>query len=159
MLRRLAPALCAASLAVLATACTPVTAYQGYQAMDIRPADLKVGEDTKTTVRTKLGSPTSISTFEPNIWFYMAQTTDQFGAYFPRTRERSIVAITFNKTNEKVLSINSYTEKDGRVIAFNDRETPTVGKELSILEQLLSTIGTNLLPRNPEDDPGARPNQ
>jgi outer membrane protein assembly factor BamE (lipoprotein component of BamABCDE complex) len=155
-MRRLTPLFCAAGLAILVTGCTPVTAYQGYQPIDVKPGEIKVGDDSKQTVRTKLGSPTTVSTFEPNIWYYMNQITDQFGAYQPRTRSREIVAISFDKDSEKVLSVNSLTTKDGRVIAFNGRETPTTGQELGILDQLLSNLGTNLLPRQ-EDDPGQRP--
>lgn len=157
-MRRLTPVLCAVSLAALAAACAPVTAFQGYQPVDVRPAEIKAGADSKTTVRTKLGSPTTVSTFEPNIWYYMAQTTDAFGAYTPRTRTREIVAITFDKTTEQVARVDTLTAKDGRVIAFNGRATPTVGRELGIFEQLISNVGTQMLPQQ-DDDPGRRPNQ
>jgi outer membrane protein assembly factor BamE (lipoprotein component of BamABCDE complex) len=155
-MRRLNLILCAASLALVTSACTPVTALQGYQAIDAKPGDVKVGDDSKQTVRAKLGSPTTVSTFEPNIWYYMNQTTDQFGAYAPRTRVRQIVAIAFDKDSEKVTSVRNFDTKDGRIISFNKRETPTMGQQLSVLDQLLSTLGTNLLPRQ-EDDPGQRP--
>jgi outer membrane protein assembly factor BamE (lipoprotein component of BamABCDE complex) len=155
-MRRMTPILCAAGLAILVSGCTPITAYQGYQPIDVKPADVKVGDDSKQTVRVKLGSPTTVSTFEPNIWYYMNQVTDQFGAYAPRTRTREIVAISFDKDSEKVQAVNTFTTKDGRVIAFNNKETPTIGKELSIFDQLLSNLGANLLPRQ-DDDPGQRP--
>jgi outer membrane protein assembly factor BamE (lipoprotein component of BamABCDE complex) len=157
-MRRLTPLLCAAGLALTAAACTPITAYQGYQPIDVKPADIKVSDDSKQTVRTKLGSPTTIATFEPNIWYYANQITDQFGAYAPRTRSREIVAISFDKDSEKVTAVNILTTKDGRVIAFNKKETPTTGQQLSMFDQLLSNLGTNLLPRQ-EDDPGQRPGQ
>lgn len=145
----------AAALAAGAVACTPVTKYQGYQVLDQAPGDAKVDEDTMITVRTKFGSPTATSTFEP-VWYYMRQTTDNFGAYRPRLRNREIVAISFDKESQKVTAVDTFTAKDGRVIAFNGRETPTTGRELSIWEQLLSTVGTPLLP--PQDaDPGDIP--
>lgn len=37
--------------------------------------------------------------------------------------------------------INQYSIKDGRVIAFASDVTPTRGRELSILEQLLGNVG------------------
>jgi outer membrane protein assembly factor BamE (lipoprotein component of BamABCDE complex) len=155
-MRRLNLILCAASLALATAACTPITTLQGYQPIDAKPGDIKVGDDSKQTVRTKLGSPTTVSTFEPNIWYYMNQTTDQFGAYAPRTRVRQIVAIAFDKDSEKVTAVRSFDTKDGRVIAYNKRTTATMGEKLSPFDQLLSTLGTNLLPK-PEDDPGQRP--
>jgi outer membrane protein assembly factor BamE (lipoprotein component of BamABCDE complex) len=146
----------AASACLMASACTPVTKYQGFMVLDEDPTTAKVGEDTMASVRTRFGSPTTISTFEPNIWYYMAQTTDNFGAYRPRLRARSIVAITFDKESQKVANVKTLDANDGRVIAYSGRETPTTGRQLSIWEQLLSTIGTTMLP--PQDvDPGDLP--
>ena len=48
------------------TACAPMTAFQGYQAIDAKPADVKVGADTKNSVRARLGTPSQVSTFDPN---------------------------------------------------------------------------------------------
>ena len=51
------------------------------------------------------------------------------------------------------------TLKDGKVIAYNGRETPTRGRELTILEQLLGNVGRGgMLPnRDDEGAPGQRP--
>lgn len=140
------------------TACAPVTKYQGYQAIDDKPTEVKVGTDTKTTVRTQYGSPTATSTFDPDVWFYITQTSDQFGAYNPHIRTRDVIAITFDKASQTVKSVDTFNIADGRVIAFNGRETPTVGRELSVIEQLLGTVGTPLS-QMPDDDPGRRPGQ
>jgi hypothetical protein len=44
------------------------------------------------------------------------------------------------------------------VIAFNDRETPTRGREMTVLEQLLGSVGRGgLLPQDDEGVPGSRP--
>ena len=51
-----------------------------------------------------------------------------------------MVAITFRKADEQVASVNTFTLKDGRVIAYNSRETPTRGREMTVLEQLLGSI-------------------
>lgn len=150
-----AAALAATALAasLSAAACTPISMAQGYQVVDERPAEVKVGDDNMATVRTRFGSPTIVSTFEPNIWFYMNQISDQFGFYRPRVRSRDIVAITFDKQTEKVAAVNTYTVENGRIIAFNNRETPTRGRELNALEQIIGTLGNKpMLP--PEDDPG-----
>jgi outer membrane protein assembly factor BamE (lipoprotein component of BamABCDE complex) len=159
MFRRAALLLCTLAASAALGACTPTVAFQGYQPIEARPQDVKVGEDTKSGVLVRLGSPSAVSTFDPNIWFYMTQITTRVAYYHPRVATRSIVAIAFNKEDEKVASVNSYTLKDGKVIAFNDRETPTRGRELSILEQLLGNVGQGqgLLPNNDQDIPGSRP--
>lgn len=155
MFRRLAFAAAATSL--LATgACMPISTYSGFQAIEERPADVKVGEDTKSTVSAKLGTPSVTSTFDPNTWFYVSQLTDRVAFYKPRIAKRDVVAINFDKETEKVASVNTYTLKDGKVIAFNGRETPTRGREMTILEQLLGNVGSGVLPQTEEDDPGNR---
>ena len=161
MFRRLLIA--AAATGLLATgsvglgACTPITTYSGFQAIDARPADVKVGEDTKSTVMAKLGTPSATSTFDPNEWFYISQLTDKVAFYKPRVAMRDVVAIKFNKDTEQVASVDTYTLKDGKVIAYNGRETPTRGREMSILEQLLGNVGSGVLPNSDEGTPGNRP--
>ena len=150
----------AAATALLATgACTPITTYSGFQAVEVDPANVKPGEDTKSTVMGKLGSPSVQSTFDPNLWFYMSQVTDRVAFYQPRVARRDIVAIAFDPATEQVATVNSYSLKDGKIIAFNDRETPTRGREMTILEQLLGNVGRGgMLPRDEEERiPGNRP--
>jgi outer membrane protein assembly factor BamE (lipoprotein component of BamABCDE complex) len=158
MFRRALIAACAIGL--LSTgACAPITSYSGFQAIDADPAkDVKVGGDTKSTVRGKLGSPSATSTFDPNIWFYMNQVKERIAFEHPKVVARHVTAIAFDKDNEQVTAVNNYTLKDGRVIAFNEHETPTLGRQLSILEQVLGTVGRgSMLPQDDEGVPGQRP--
>ena len=160
MIRRVIPAVCAlAAAAVLAQGCTPISSYQGFQVVDTKPSDLKVGEDTKSTVLAHLGSPSSVSTFDPNVWFYISQVTEHQAFYQARTIRRDVVAISFDKEDEKLAKVDTLSLKDGRVIAFNGRETPTRGRSLSVLEQIIGTLGQGgLLGQNPNDvNPGSRP--
>ncbi len=155
-----------AALAVLAavtlagglSACSPITAYSGFQAIDSDPKDVAVGTDTKSTVRAKLGSPSVQSTFDPNVWFYVNQVKERVAFRKPQVTARNVTAIAFNKDTEIVDTVNVYTLKDGKVIAFNDRETPTRGREMTVLEQLLGSVGRGgLLPQDDEGVPGSRP--
>ena len=159
MFRRVAVSMAVlTAAAVLTSACTPTIAYEGFQAIEAKPADVRVGADTKSTVLTSLGSPLTVSTFDPNTWFYISQITEKVSFYRPHVRQRDIVAIAFDKESEKVTSVNTYSLKDGKIVAFNGRETPTRGREMTILEQLLGNIGRGgLLPQ--DYDPGNRPGQ
>ena len=91
MFRRAALA-AAVTAGLLATGgCMPITTYSGFQAIEVNPADVKPGEDTKSTVMGKLGSPSVTSTFDPNVWFYMSQVTDRVAFYQPRVAKRALV--------------------------------------------------------------------
>jgi outer membrane protein assembly factor BamE (lipoprotein component of BamABCDE complex) len=151
------PLLAAAAVALTLGACAPITAHQGFQAIEASPKDVKVGVDTKSTVMERLGSPSSVSTFDQNTWYYISQITDRVAFYKPQVRSRDIIAIGFDKTTEQVASVNTYTLKDGKVIAFNGRETPTRGRELTILEQLLGNVGRGSLAPTEDIAPGQTP--
>jgi outer membrane protein assembly factor BamE (lipoprotein component of BamABCDE complex) len=139
-------------------ACAPITTYSGFQAIESDPKDVVIGTDTKSTVRGKLGSPSVQSTFDPDIWFYMNQVKQRIAFRRPHVTARNITAITFNKDSEVVETVTNYTLKDGKAIAYNSRETPTRGREMTALEQLLGTVGRgSMLPPDDEGVPGTRP--
>jgi outer membrane protein assembly factor BamE (lipoprotein component of BamABCDE complex) len=154
----LAAGLLVPAAAASLSACAPITSYSGFQAIESDPKDVKVGTDTKSTVRGRLGSPSATGTFDPNTWFYMNQMKSRVAFKRPEVISRNVVAITFNKDSEAVESVNSLTLKDGKVVAFNGRETPTRGRELTILEQILGNVGRgSMLPQDDETVPGNRP--
>ena len=158
MLRKFAfAALCSATL-MTGAACAPVGQFQGFQAIEANPSDVRVGQDTRTTVQQRLGTPTATDTFDRNsTWFYISQVQAQTAFLHPRVTRRDVVAIGFDHDSEQVTSVNTYTLADGRLIAFNGRETPTRGREMTVLEQLLGNIGRGgMLPRE-QDAPGQRP--
>jgi len=147
-----------AATALGAAACAPTVYHQGFQVVDVRPADIKVGTDTRSTVLQKLGSPTTRSTFDKNVWFYMSQLRSQTSFYNPKTVQRDIVAISFDPSTEAVKAVQTFTLKDGRVIAYNTHETPTRGREMTVLEQLIGSIGAgSVLPNDQDVTPGSHP--
>jgi outer membrane protein assembly factor BamE (lipoprotein component of BamABCDE complex) len=147
----------AAGLAALG-ACSPIVSHQGFQVVDVRPADVKIGSDTRSTVLEKLGSPTATSTFDKDVWFYMSQFRTQTSFYNPKVIKRDVVAISFDHDTEQVKSVDTFTLQDGRVIAYNTHETPTRGREMTILEQLVGSIGAGaVLPPDNNVTPGSHP--
>lgn len=160
MIRRAAPTLCALLVSAAAlSACAPTSVYQGFQAIDAKPQDVKVGED-KSDVLARLGTPTAVSTFDPNVWFYISQVTQTESFYRPKTLRRDVVQVSFDKTDDKVAEVDILNLKDGRDIAFNARETPTRGRVLSPLEQILGTLGAGgVLNQEQDVTPGERPGQ
>jgi outer membrane protein assembly factor BamE (lipoprotein component of BamABCDE complex) len=156
MLRRVAYATLAASLLLSASACAPINSYHGFQAVDADPKDVKAGEDTKSTVRAKLGTPSATSTFDSNIWYYVNSVSSRVAFRRPKTISRNVTAISFNKESEVVEHVDRLTLKDGKVIAYNGRETPTRGREMTVLEQLLGTVGAGGMLPQEDEGPGRR---
>jgi outer membrane protein assembly factor BamE (lipoprotein component of BamABCDE complex) len=150
-------ALAALSMTGVVGACAPISTISGFQAVDVKPQDMKVGEDTRSTVLTKLGSPSAVATFDPNVWYYMSQQSDKVAYLRPQIKSRTVIAITFDKSSEKVTAVRKLGLGDGYQVAYVKRETPTRGRELSAFEQLLGTIGRGT-PIPPDNDPGQHPN-
>ncbi len=75
--------------------------------------------------------------------------------YLQRVVEQIVEAVcqADEKRAEAVCGVGSGLENQ---VAFNRRETPTRGRELTVIEQLLGTVGRQALPGNEEDLP---PNQ
>jgi outer membrane protein assembly factor BamE (lipoprotein component of BamABCDE complex) len=142
-------ALCLAGV----SACAPTLATNGFQAVDNKPQDIKVGADSRSSVLSKLGSPTTSGTFDNTTWYYISQQTEKYAYYMPRVQKRDVVAISFDKA-DKVATVKELTLKDGYQIAYDSKETPTRGRELNWLEQLLGNIGRGggMLPQ--DYDPG-----
>ncbi len=149
-------ALAVATLVVAGlAACAPTIATNGFQPVDLKPREVKVG-DTRSSVLLRLGSPSTQGTFDPNVWYYISQQTEKYAYYKPRVQKREVVSITFDK-DEKVTQVKDLTLKDGYQIAYDGAATPTRGKELNWVNQLLGNIGKGggVIPR--DQDPGQRP--
>jgi outer membrane protein assembly factor BamE (lipoprotein component of BamABCDE complex) len=137
-------------------ACAPVVGLHGFQVVDVAPTDIVAGTDTKETVLARLGTPSTTSTFEKDqIWYYISQTTEQYTYNRPQVAQRSVTEITFDKTDGKVAQVRTLGLADGEQIAMERRETPTRGRSLTILEQLLGNVARGQLPRT-DDEPGQR---
>jgi len=96
------------------------------------------------------------STFDQNTWYYVNSVSARVAFRRPAVISRNVTAITFNKDSELVETVNLYTLKDGKVIAYNGRETPTRGREMTVLEQLLGTVGRGSMLPQDDEGPGRR---
>ncbi len=149
-------AVAAAALALGVGACAPIIQRNGFQAVDDRPQDIVAGTDTRSTVLTRLGTPSATSAFPPQTYFYVSQTLERTAFRRPRVIQREVVAIAFD-AEEKVAAVNTYGLEAGRIVNYASRETPTRGRQLTILEQLLGNVGrVNNLPNDESQTPEGR---
>ncbi|GGE36959.1 outer membrane protein assembly factor BamE [Marinicauda pacifica] len=126
--------------ALLAAACNPTLRTHGYRYSDGEVPEFTVGEDTEATVLDTLGNPSTRGAFEDNTWYYISATREYLAYLRPETRDRRVLTLRFDD-NGTLAEIEEYGVEDGRVVAFIDRETPTRGRELTVLEQLLGNVG------------------
>jgi outer membrane protein assembly factor BamE (lipoprotein component of BamABCDE complex) len=136
----------AGAVAAFLIACTPVVSQRGYLGDPATEASIKPGTDTQTTVEDRLGYPSTTATFGGDTWYYISQTEKQVAFFHPTVLRRQILAVYFDKDN-RVTGLRHYSLQDGHVIAFESRQTPARGRELTFLQQLLNaTPGTQATP-------------
>ena len=120
--------------------CAPVIKNHGYAPAEGELSGIEVGEDTRATVRSKIGRPGGTGVFSNEGWYYVATKVEHYTYNEPKVIDRRVVAVLFGK-DDVVTSVKQYGLKDGKVVDLESKTTPTYGRELTILEQLLGNIG------------------
>ncbi len=101
---------------------------------------IEAGKQNRQTVAQILGSPSTISTFDANIWYYITQQTKNYAFFKPEIIDQTVLVVAFDDGGT-VAEVRQYTIEDGLIVDPVTRKTPTVGKELTILQQLFGNVG------------------
>ncbi len=122
-------------------ACSTEVEYRGYQARQGDLEKVRVGM-SKTEVEGILGSPSTTATIKHSgdSYYYITSVVEQRAFLDPEEIDRRVFAIRFDDIDQ-VKSFGHYGLKDGRVISISGRETPTRGREMTILQQIFTNIG------------------
>lgn len=130
-----------AGLLVAATpGCAPNIDMRGNLPHSEQLVQVKVGQSRRDDVQQLLGTPSNVSPFGDESWHYISARTENFAFFEPAVKERKVVTITFNRSGV-VKAIDARGMEDGKQIETVDRETPTAGKEMSVLQQLIGNVG------------------
>ena len=125
--------------AAAVAACAPVENQRGYVPDQEAVASVQVGMDTKDTVTKKLGDPSTAATFGNDVWYYVSAHVEQNAFFAPRATDRNVLAVEFAKDG-KVADVHKYTLADGRVVDFFSRETPTRGREMTLIQSIFNAV-------------------
>lgn len=122
--------------------CSPEIRNHGFTPLEEDLAQIRVGQDTRGSVRRKIGRPGGAGIFTDDGWYYVSERVEHLTYHAPRVIERRVVAITFDE-NDLVASVDEFGLEDGNVVALKTETTPTYGRQLTVLEQALGNIGLN----------------
>lgn len=130
----------ALSCAVVLGGCTPIVENHGYIPVAAEVEAIAPGTDTKESILTRLGEPTSKGVQGDNAWYYVSYTERKLAFLKPQITSREILAVSF-AANGRVDAINRYGLENGVLVDLNTRETITGGRRLGFFQQLLGNIG------------------
>ncbi len=123
-----------------ASGCAPVVATRGNLTDPERVAELQPGQSRRDDVAAVLGTPTSVGTFDRNVWYYIGQKTEKTAFFQPEVSERRVLIVRFDDAGT-VREIKKLDQTNGQNIEMVDRTTPTAGREMTFLEQMLGNVG------------------
>jgi outer membrane protein assembly factor BamE (lipoprotein component of BamABCDE complex) len=103
-------------------------------------AAIQPGTTTKDQVVKILGSPSAASTFDDKTWYYISRRTEQVAFLQPKVLDQQVFIVDFDDNNV-VRNVGHKTLADGESVTPASGATPSPGRELSFLEQLIGNVG------------------
>jgi outer membrane protein assembly factor BamE (lipoprotein component of BamABCDE complex) len=123
-----------------AAGCAPTYTTHGFTPQAEVLDTIEAGTDTRGSVLRKLGRPSSSGTFDSSVWYYVASKMEEFAFYEPTVVDRKVVVVKFDDAG-LVTAVNRYGVEDGKVVDLVTRTTPTFGRELTVLQQIMGNVG------------------
>ncbi len=120
-------------------ACAPMVHTDGQIPDPVKLASIEPGVQTQEEVVRMLGSPSSVATFDQNTWYYISKRTSTTAFLKPDVLEQRVVVINFDDSGV-VRGMRLYGLDDANDITPVGRSTPTKGKELTVLDQMIGNL-------------------
>jgi outer membrane protein assembly factor BamE (lipoprotein component of BamABCDE complex) len=124
--------------ALLLGGCSPTIDTRGNLPDPDNVLKIQPGIDTKDQVAQLLGTPSAVGTFDDATWYYIRTRTVAFLP--PEVEDQEVLAVKFDKQGV-VQDLKVYGVEDGQAIMPSERTTPTLGREMTVLQQLIGNLG------------------
>lgn len=120
-------------------ACAPQITHHGHVFVDSDLAQVQAGM-SKDQVKLAFGTPDTTTAIGGGAFYYISSKQKFAALRKPRVIDRKIVAVYFDD-KENVKRVANYGLKDGKVIDFVSRKTPSHGQADGIVQQLFRNLG------------------
>lgn len=136
-------------LACPLVACKSVARVDNRGYIETRSIDegIEIGKTTRDDVRRRLGSPSTVSAFPPETWYYISRENETVGFLAPELVKQQVARIEFDDEG-RVSKFERYGTEQAQELDYVTRKTPTEGRSLGLFEQLLGNIGRYNTPRD-----------
>src|SRR5579872_4959945 len=133
--------------------CEGIVDQRGFTPTPGTVEKLEIGTQSREDVVRLIGTPSAVATFNPNVWYYISERQEAMAFLKPKITDQSVMQLSFSEAG-RLQSIKKYDQKDAENITMVSRITPTAGKQLTVLEQILGNIGRFAIPKS-GGNPGA----
>jgi outer membrane protein assembly factor BamE (lipoprotein component of BamABCDE complex) len=120
--------------------CTSIADHQGYVLDEPLITAIQPGVDNRDSVLGTLGRPTFVGQFDERDWYYVARETRQLAFNMPKPHDNDVIHIRFDQAGNVERVDRTGMELVVRINPSSE-ETPTLGRERSLLEELFGNIG------------------
>ena len=130
-----------AAAALALGACEPTRELRGVLPDKETIAEIKPDQSRRDDVMRILGSPSAVATFDKETWYYVGERTESVAFFKPDVVEHKVLVVGFDEAGvvREVRQVDAM--KEGQPVEVVSRETPTKGKEMTILQQLIGNVG------------------
>ena len=119
------------------------TLQRGYVAQEGALEQIPVGA-SQEQVLIVLGTPSTVATVSGEAFYYISQTSQRAFAFMPyEVKDQRVIAVYFDK-DRRVERLANYGLKDGKVFDFVSQTTPTGGKDVQYLRNVLRSLSPRL---------------
>ena len=139
--RRRRSALAAAvACLLLLSACQAKVSVHGNMPEMEELAAVQPGQDDRNSVLNRLGTPSSVSTFQENKWYYIGSKIEEEAYFLPEVIDNQIMIVTFD--NQGIVEKTEFLNlADAVEVDPESRITPTEGVDFTVMQQLLGNFG------------------
>lgn len=127
-------------LSSMICSCSPTVDNRGYETDNRDFTKIIPGQSNRQFVEENYGSPSTISAFKPETWYYISKQTETKAFLAPVTTDLASYEVSFNDSG----LVSKIVERKGehaREINPVKRETPSAGHQTGLLREVFSNFG------------------
>lgn len=132
--------LLAALLVVGLSACSATFRNHGYVPNEADLQALIPGVDTRETVESSVGRPSTNGVERDDAWYYIQSRVRHFAYRAPKFEERELVAVSF-AADGTIENIERFGLERGRVVTLSRRVTQTSIRNFGLVQTIIRNFG------------------
>ena len=134
-------------IALMLSACIVNNSKHGYDSTAADLKQIKVNQNSKEQVEEIMGSPSTVSTFDDNIWYYMTFDVRQIALFPPTITHEKVIQLKFQ--NNILTKVAVYDKNTNRSLGFNKETSEVQGDDQGMMKDFFLNIGRfNKLAKN-----------